>query len=450
MRQKLLNSIVSLIAISMLLTFVAASMVMYGKFSENMKQDVYNESQYVLHGIEKFGREYLTGEVGNITSTRITLLDKDGTVLMDSHKDVTQMENHSDRPEFIEAKEKGKSETSRFSNTLAKQTFYYAVRLEDGSVLRVARTTDSVLKSVLSSFTLIGILFMILLVAAFAMVDGKMEKLITPINKIDLEHPLEHVEYEEFRPLLSRLDEQNQQIAKQMEELQKAEVVRREFSANVSHELKTPLMSISGYAELMKNQMVRSKDIPEFAGRIYSEASRLNTLVQDIISLSKLDDTKRETVFEEIDVYELSQDIYDTLKNPADKKNIQLSVEGDSCVMMGVYHILYEMFYNLVDNAIRYTDCGGKVQVEVKKRDDGDIDWIVTDNGIGIAKNEQERIFERFYRVDKSHSRETGGTGLGLSIVKHGAQLHNARISLKSELGEGTRIKIHLKNTIRN
>ncbi len=234
------------------------------------------------------------------------------------------------------------------------------------------------------------------------------------------------------------MDEQNVQIAKQVEELKQAEMVRREFSANVSHELKTPLMSISGYAEIMRDGLVQPQDVPEFAGRIYDEASRLTSLVQDIIEISKLDESKN-MPFEDVDLYEMTQDICQTLMLPAKKKRVTVLMEGKSVSIQGVRHVLYEMLYNLVDNAIKYNKEGGYVKVLLAREKDG-VRWSVEDNGIGIAKEEQERIFERFYRVDKSHSRKTGGTGLGLSIVKHGAALHHAKIVLNSEPGKGTKI----------
>lgn len=259
-----------------------------------------------------------------------------------------------------------------------------------------------------------------------------------------MEHPLRNVCYEELRPLLVRLDQQNKQIVRQVEELKEAEAMRKEFSANVSHELKTPLMSISGYAELMMNGMVQPENIPDFSGRIYHEASRLSSLVSDIIQLSRLDEKSSDMPFEAVEVYELTEDIVMHLQAAADKKNISLEFQGHTAAVRGVRQVLYEMFYNLADNAIRYTEEGGTVIVSVKKKE-GKVFYSVTDTGIGIPKNEQKRIFERFYRVDKSHSRQTGGTGLGLSIVKHGAALHNAKIHLESEPGKGTKIELIFK-----
>lgn len=438
MKQRILNHVGFMVVLSVILTFIAASAVMYGKYNHYMKQDVRNEAQYIRYAVENTGEDYLNKTTGDLTTSRITLAKPDGTILYDSEKDASDLENHKDRPEIIEAIKEGAGEVVRFSQTLSKQTFYYAVKLNDGNILRVAKTTDSVLSTMLSSFTLLGLLLIAILALAFFVVEKQTRRLIAPINELDLEHPLDNVAYEELRPLLNRVDEQNVQIAKQVEELKQAEMVRREFSANVSHELKTPLMSISGYAEIMRDGLVQPQDVPEFAGRIYDEASRLTSLVQDIIEISKLDESKN-MPFEDVDLYEMTQDICQTLILPAKKKRVTVLMEGKSVSIQGVRHVLYEMLYNLVDNAIKYNKEGGYVKVLLAREKDG-VRWSVEDNGIGIAKEEQERIFERFYRVDKSHSRKTGGTGLGLSIVKHGAALHHAKIVLNSEPGKGTKI----------
>jgi len=438
MKQRILNHVGIMVVLSVILTFFAASAVMYGKYNHYMKQDVRNEVQYIRYAVENTGEEYLNKTTGDLTTSRITLARPDGTILYDSEKDASDLENHKDRPEIIQALEKGTGEVVRFSQTLSKQTFYYAVKLNDGNILRVAQTTDSVLSTMMSSFTLLGLLLIAILALAFFVVEKQTRRLIAPINELDLEHPLENVAYEELRPLLDRVDEQNVQIAKQVEELKQAELVRKEFSANVSHELKTPLMSISGYAEIMRDGLVQPQDVPEFAGRIYDEASRLTSLVQDIIEISKLDES-RNMPLEEVDLYEMTQDICQTLMLPAKKKRVTVLMEGKNMTIQGVRHVLYEMLYNLVDNAIKYNKEGGYVKV-LLAREKGGVRWSVEDNGIGIAKEEQERIFERFYRVDKSHSRKTGGTGLGLSIVKHGAALHHAKIVLNSEPGKGSKI----------
>lgn len=433
-----------LVILSVILTFIAASIVMYSKFNTYIKESVRNEAEYVRAAMEELGEDYINVSFENLADSRITIMDADGNVLFDTMASADSMENHKDRPEVVKALSDGYGENVRFSETLSEQTFYYALQLENGDILRVARTTDSVFFTLLSSFTLLGVLVVFIFLLEFFLVQRQTKELIKPINELDLEHPLRNVCYEELRPLLVRLDQQNKQIVRQVEELKEAEAMRKEFSANVSHELKTPLMSISGYAELMMNGMVQPENIPDFSGRIYHEASRLSSLVSDIIQLSRLDEKSSDMPFEAVEVYELTEDIVMHLQAAADKKNISLEFQGHTAAVRGVRQVLYEMFYNLADNAIRYTEEGGTVIVSVKKKE-GKVFYSVTDTGIGIPKNEQKRIFERFYRVDKSHSRQTGGTGLGLSIVKHGATLHNAKIHLESEPGKGTKIELIFK-----
>lgn len=441
MRQKILNHTSFVVVLSVFLTFVAASAVMYGKFSTYMKQGVRDEADYIRIGMEEAGEDYLSQRVGNLTDSRITLTDADGEVLFDSMADPEELSNHNDRPELIKARESGQGESVRLSETLSEQTFYYAVRLEDGKILRVGRTTDSVFLTLMSSFTLMGVLMLVILVIEFFLVQRQTKTLIEPINQLDLEHPLRNVCYEELRPLLGRVDQQNRQIAAQVKQLKQADAMRREFSANVSHELKTPLMSISGYAELMMNGMVQPENVPDFSGRIYHEASRLSSLVADIIQLSRLDEADSAMPFEEVDIMELAEDVVMHLSGAARKKNISLEFSGEPAAVSGVRQVLYEMFYNVADNAVKYTGENGRVSVRVGKKE-GHPFYCVKDNGIGIAQNEQSRIFERFYRVDKSHSRQTGGTGLGLSIVKHGAVLHHAKIHLESKPEKGTTMEI--------
>ena len=441
MRKKILNHTCLLVVVSMFLTFFAASLVMYSKYNEDLKQSVRDSIRYIQNGVEKMGDSYLDKKLDEASAARITLLDGEGNVLFDSLENPAMLENHSNRPEFIEAEKNGYAETMRYSETLSKQNFYCAVKLSDGNILRVGSTTDSVFSTMLSSFSILGVLLILILLLSFFLVRKQTKDLIEPINTLDLEHPLKEVQYEEMRPLLERVDEQNHQIEKQMEELKAAEAVRREFSANVSHELKTPLMSISGYAELMMNGMVPENKIQEFSGRIYHEASRLSTLVTDIIQLSRLDEKDSDMPFEPVDLYELAEDIILHLDSVASKKNIQLQLEGYSVSVEGVRQVLYEMLYNIADNAVRYTEKNGTVKIYAGQRGNHPY-YRVEDNGIGIPKEEQKRIFERFYRVDKSHSRETGGTGLGLSIVKHGALMHNAEIILDSAPGQGTKMEL--------
>ena len=269
--------------------------------------------------------------------------------------------------------------------------------------------------------------------------------IIDPINNIDIENPDTDSLYAEFSPLVEKISSQNSRILQQMDQLkyehQTRDKLRREFTANVSHELKTPLTSISGYAEIIRDGIAKPEDTKRFAGKIYDESQRLITLVQDIIKLSRLEESDVDIKNEDIDLYKLCESVISRLENLAKKRDITLSVSGDHCVINGVLHIIEEMIYNLCDNAVKYNRDGGKVYVSIRQCIDG-VELTVKDTGIGIPKDDIPRIFERFYRVNKSHSKEIGGTGLGLSIVKHGALYHNASITVDSKLKKGTSVKI--------
>lgn len=298
MKKKILNHTSIMIVLAVLITFLAASVVTYSKFNTYMQNGVREEARYICLGMEECGDTFLSKRLRAVSSSRVTLIQKDGTVLFDSQTSPEKLENHSNRPEFMEAEKDGKSESIRYSETFAKKTFYYAVRLDNGNVLRVGKTVDSVYSTWISSLAVLGILMVLVLILEFAFVERQTRELIKPINDLDLEHPLNNVCYEELRPLLVRVDEQNRQIRQQVKELKEAEEIRKEFSANVSHELKTPLMSISGYAELMMNGMVPADHVQEFSGRIYHEAVRLSNLVADIIQLSRLDESNSEVPFD--------------------------------------------------------------------------------------------------------------------------------------------------------
>ncbi len=282
-------------------------------------------------------------------------------------------------------------------------------------------------------------------VVTFAVYRTVTSQIIDPINNIDIENPNPADLSLEFSPLIDKIKSQNARILHQMEQLNKdhqsRDKLRREFTANVSHELKTPLTSISGYAEIIRDGIAKPEDTTRFAGKIYDESQRLITLVSDIIKLSQLEENSIEIKHESVDLYECCASVISRLENIAKKRNIKLSLSGDKCTIFGVSHIIEEMIYNLCDNAVKYNVDNGTVDVSIRQCVDG-VELAVTDSGIGIPKSELTRIFERFYRVDKSHSKEIGGTGLGLSIVKHGALYHNASLSVDSTLGVGTSIKI--------
>ena len=440
MKKKILHHTSIMIIFAVLVTFLAASVITYNKLNTYMQRGVREEAQYICLAMDEYGDSFLTKKLRTVSSSRVTLIRKDGTVLYDSENSPKKLANHSDRPEFIQAEKNGKSESIRYSETFAKKTFYYAVKLDDGNVLRVGKTVDSIYSTWISSLAVLGLLMLLVLILEFVFAQRQTRELIRPVNDLDLEHPLNNVCYEELRPLLVRVDEQNRQIRQQVKELKEAEEIRKEFSANVSHELKTPLMSISGYAEIIENNMVKPEDIPKFAGRIHSEASRLSSLVEDIIKLSRLDENDQSIPMEEVDLMQICRDVEGHLSIRAKEQQVKMTLRGESCRIKGARQVLYEMIYNLCDNAIKYNRRDGEVEVTVSRGRNGRAVVSVADTGIGIAKEDQERIFERFYRVDKSHSRETGGTGLGLSIVKHGAILHDAKIKIESTLGTGTKI----------
>ena len=295
------------------------------------------------------------------------------------------------------------------------------------------------------------IVFVISVVLAVVLSALTYKSIINPINAINVENPDDEVEFEEIRPLVDKINTQNRQIKQQMDELkaenEKQNSLRREFTANVSHELKTPLTSISGYAEIMRNGVAKPEDINRFSGIIYDETQRLITLVGDIINLSKLDE--KEVIHEKkmVNLYEISQNVILRLNAVAAKKRVTFKIEGNKETVYGVVSIIDEIIYNLCDNAIKYNKEDGLVIINIQKVD-GITEYTVTDTGIGIAENDLDRVFERFYRADKSHSRKIGGTGLGLSIVKHGVSYHGGEVSIKSELGSGTSIKIRFTNKI--
>lgn len=434
MKVKIQRSMLLVLFATLLIFYALLVLVMYQKNLTLLKQEVNQEARYIRTAIDISGSEYLKEMDAVDRRTRVTRIDTEGKVLYDSGNDAETLEDHSKRPEIKEALAEGTGEDVRMSGTVGKEMYYYAILLEDGSVLRVAKTMDNLGAMARSTLPVISILAVFMMVFAGILGRWQTERLIRPINELDIEHPLEHVVYEELRPLLTAMDKRNKEKAA-------VEDMRKEFSANVSHELKTPLTSISGYAEIMKSGLVRAEDIPNFSERIYKEAKRLITLIEDIIKLSKLDEGSVEIEKEEVDLYELSREIISRLSMQASMKHVHITLAGEPVAYVGIRQILDEMIYNVCENAIKYNVEGGSVSVWVGSTLSGP-KIQVTDTGIGIPEEHQERIFERFYRVDKSHSKERGGTGLGLSIVKHGALLHNAKVTVESDTGRGTRMEI--------
>ncbi|MGN0375822.1 MAG: ATP-binding protein [Butyrivibrio sp.] len=521
--------------------------VLYNYFSKITHNQLKSQTAMAARAVEYGGLEYLeTLEAGDC---RITWIDAEGKVLYDSVREEEGMENHISREEVTEALEKGYGESTRFSSTLSERTLYSALKLSDGTILRLSVSQNSVGTMFLGMTVPILIIAALVVLVSSLLASKLSRKIVEPLNEINLDEPLSNKEYDEIAPLLTRIESQQRALKNQKQELkqkqdefntvtsnmneglillnekwnvlsintaaikffgsdedcigrnileinrslelqrllsraekgQKAEKVislpmgefqldvtpvfsgdkvsggvvlifdvterenseqmRREFTANVSHELKTPLHSISGYAELLQNGMVQSEDISGFAGKIYIEAQRMIHLVEDIIRLSRLDEGGDNMAFESVDLYSASKEVIHSLSKEADSMGVQIVLWGDKAVISGIPQLVKGIIFNLCDNAIKYNVKGGKVDVEIREEPDG-VRLSVSDTGIGIPPEHLSRVFERFYRVDKSHSKEVGGTGLGLSIVKHSAKIQNAKVDIKSTPGEGTTITV--------
>ncbi|MFQ7350904.1 MAG: ATP-binding protein [Blautia wexlerae] len=545
MTKKIFKSIMFVCALVLAVGLAAVMGILYRNFDGQMRKELSKEAAYLAYGVEQQGVDYLKNIKDK--SARITYIDQDGTVLFDNEADVSEMKNHSDRTEFQKAEKYGAGESSRYSDTLSEKTIYYALRLKDGTVLRVSGTQDSVLALVENLiFPLCGLLCLMLILSGI-MASAISKRIVKPINELDLESPEENLIYEELSPLLSKIHRQNREIQNQLElakqqqeefalitenmqeglividkytmilsanssawnlfhmdrvcqgesvycldreeefrhaieqvlsgehtelvlklngsdiqlianpvirdkktegavvllvnvtEKLERESLRREFSANVSHELKTPLTSISGFAEIMQSGLVKCEDIPQFAGRIYKESQRLLQLVEDVIQISQLDEEKTSYTWEPVDVYQVCKNAFESLKEKAKRLNVHLYICGEYMKMEAVRTLLEEAVYNVCDNAIKYNRNDGSVSVFLTQIAQ-EIQIVVKDTGVGIPKEDQNRVFERFYRVDKSHSKEIGGTGLGLSIVKHAVGALKGSVMLRSEEGNGTEI----------
>jgi len=434
MRQKMQHSMVFVLTATLVIAYIFLTGIMYRQTVTTVEEEIHREADYISKAVQISGTEYLNQMDEVRANTRITWISAEGTVLYDSTEDEHTFENHKNRPEVKKAFAKGEGEDIRKSDTIGEEMCYYAEKMPDGTVLRVSRTMNSAMKSAFHILPFMIFLALIMIVTAWLLSKWQIERLIRPINTLDLENPLEQEMYPELQPLLERIEQSNK-------EKEAVAAMRREFSANVSHELKTPLTSISGYAEIMKDGLVRPEDMQHFSEKIYQEASRLITLVEDIIKLSRLDEGRVELEKEEVDLYELSREIISRLAPQAAKNRVRLELTGESVKYTGIRQILDEMIYNITENAIKYNNPGGKVSVWAGNTLQGK-KVVVTDNGIGIPEDQIDRVFERFYRVDKSHSKERGGTGLGLSIVKHGVMLHHGEVHVESKLGEGTRIEL--------
>ena len=438
MKKKINIRFIMIAALAIVVTALSAMLVYYNI----LKEQVFGDLKAYAHVIELLNIDDLAAGIEKDPynpiddDLRITLIGTDGEVLYESLLNKDEMDNHYKRPEIIEAREKGEGEAVRYSATSGTHTFYYAERLQNGNVLRIGRDSVSVNRIMVNTLVIVLVIALCILFVCMGISHYLTKKLVEPIEKLATNIMLvdENNVYEEIRPFVNTIKEQHVNIINNAQ-------LRQEFTANVSHELKTPLTAISGYAELIGNGMTGKEDTIRFSNEIHSNANRLLSLINDIIKLSELDEADHQMEMERIDLYKLAENCVQMMQVTAEKQGIRLTLQGESAMVMANKGLMDEVFYNLCSNAIRYNKPGGSVTVTVGTKDERSF-LSVADTGIGIPKECQERVFERFYRVDKSRSKSTGGTGLGLAIVKHIVAEHNAALHLDSELGEGTTIEI--------
>ena len=439
MRGKIFRSIWFALLATLTATLGLTIVLMYSHFTNEQLDQLRDELQLVSKAVTLNGRDYFD-QLGS-TDFRITWITSDGTILYDNEADSSVMENHLEREEIRDALRTGYGESSRFSSTLLERQLYTAQRLPDGTILRLSITQATIWTLFLHFFLPFALVIPVLLGVSVLLASSLSSRLVQPLNRLNLDAPLENARdevYEEILPLLKRLDDQHRQLDRDREELEKTSLIREQFTANASHELKTPLHVISGYAELLENDMVPSEESRRvFAGKIRSESQRMSKLVEDIIDLSQLDGGGVGMNRELTDLFRIAVNAVESLETTAAAAGVTMKVEGESAVLYGVPQVLYSIIYNLCSNAIHYSKKDGSVLVTVRGFPDR-ARLTVADDGIGIPAGELDRIFERFYRVDKSRSKEVGGTGLGLSIVKHAAMIHGAHINVTSELGIGS------------
>jgi len=420
--------------------------ISYNYFSSLQMSQLKVQTELASQGVSLSGEEYFEGL--NTKNYRITWIGSNGCVLYDNEADTKEMENHMEREEVKEAMAEGYGDAVRYSRTLADKQLYAAKQLPDGSVLRLSVEQVAAWTLLLGFAQPICIVIMLALALSFVLASRLTKMLVKPINEIDPEKPEQYYgdeRYKEIEPLLRHISVQQTQLKKDQKQIEKNALIRQEFTANVSHELKTPLHAISGYAELIENGIVQSEDIKPFAGKIHSESLRMMRLVEDIIDLTKLDNGGTETVWEECDLYRIAENAVDSLEAEASAMNVSISLEGTASRLRAVPNLLYSIVYNLCDNAIKYNHSGGSIRVSVRQSGQNTI-LSVADTGIGIPEEDRDRVFERFYRVDKSRSKDVGGTGLGLSIVKHAVMIHNGTIELRGETGQGSEFIVTLPN----
>ncbi len=439
MKRKINIRLVLIAILAVLASTISTTIVYYNLFQRQIRNDL-SVSAKLLKDTHYFETSDINPDnidlSTDIRELRVTWVDTDGTVLYDNDASTTELGNHSDRPEIQEAFENGVGECVRRSDTMNKNTFYYAVLLDNKTVLRVSTEAGSIWSVFLAVSPMIMLIVIIIVVVCIALSHMLTRQLIAPIEKMaqNMEDASMEPPYKELVPFASM-------IRKQHTDILSAAKARQDFSANVSHELKTPLTAISGYAELIEAGMVDEEKQKHFIQEIRKNAQRLLSLINDIIRLSELDRTDSQSTFDKFDLNEIVSECMEALDVNAKNRQVTLEYTGEKCNICGSKEMMRELTDNLVQNAIRYNKPNGSVWVEVHGGDQPRL--VVKDNGIGIPADEQQRIFERFYRVDKSRSKATGGTGLGLAIVKHIVEIHDAKLSLESELGQGTTITVN-------
>jgi len=411
----------------------------YSTYSKGQFTRLKEESQLVIRGVELNGQSYF--DTMTFDKYRITWIKENGDVIYDTSSDGSSLENHLEREEVQEALETGYGEAKRYSTTILQESLYVAYKINDNSIVRLSCTQDSAFYLVASTLYPLYCIAFIALIVSVILAFTISKKIIDPLNRLDLENVKNSKAYPEINTLLNRIEAQREQLVTDKEEMEKISLLRQEFTANVSHEMKTPLHVIAGYSELMKEGLVKPEEIKNFSSKIYLESYRMTKLVDDILQLSKLDNGLIDEEKKTISLDAIAKNVADSLQSVAKEKGITINCRLETVEINGAPNIIHGLIYNLVENAIKYNKENGSVDIFVEKTPEGPT-LTVTDTGIGIPQDQINRIFERFYRVDKSHSREIGGTGLGLSIVKHAAIVHDAKISVQSTLGEGSTFKV--------
>lgn len=436
MKKKVNIHFITVSAFAVLITALASMLLFYRVFQDQVFEDI----RAYAHVIQSLGKQFWEQEHNLLRleedGLRITMIAEDGTVEYDSSMDEGQMDNHSMRPEIQEALEKGEGTAVRWSATSSVHTLYYAQRLSDGAILRVGKDSQNIAQILRHMAELVIVLALVIVLLCAYLSHFLTRRLLRPIEKLasDLDSSGKDTIYEEIKPFIQMIRQQHVDILNHAK-------MRQEFTANVSHELKTPLTAISGYAELIANGMAKGEDARRFASEIHVSSDRLLSLINDIIKLAELDEAEQEFDLEPVDLYRLAQGCLDMMDVQAAKQGIRLQLTGEPCTIKANRALMDELLYNLCSNAIRYNNQGGSVTVTTAY-ENGRVLLSVKDTGIGIPKEHQERVFERFYRVDKSRSKQSGGTGLGLAIVKHIVAQHSAEMVLESEPGIGTEIRI--------